>query len=130
MKKLILTVFIAVVVVSVGFAQTYTTNKVSGNVEYLDGREWKTLTEKTTLLGETHIRSKQIGSSISIASGGDVLTVRPITEGKRVSELVRSVNKIGSSAKFDTSEVARDNTATFTGAARASDAAGSLDFEE
>ena len=129
MKKLVLSVFIAIIAVS-AFAQSYTANKVTGNVEYLDGKEWKAVTVSTTLLGETQIRSKGIGGSVNIALGNDVLTVRPIAEGKKVSDLIKSVNKIGSSAQFDTSEVAREKDATFTGAARASDAAASLRTDE
>ena len=129
MKKFIFVVLVSIFAVSMAFTQSYTANKVTGNVEYLDGKEWKAVAIKTTLLGETQIRSKQIGSSVIIASGNDVLTVRPITEGKKVSDLIKSVNKLDS-AQFDTSEVARERGRETTGAARASDAAASLRIEE
>ena len=129
MKKFIFIVLISIFAVSMAFTQSYTANKVTGNVEYLDGKEWKAVTVSTTLLGETQIRSKGLGGSVNIALGNDVLTVRPVTEGKRVSDLIKSVHKMDS-AQFDTSEVARERGRETTGAARASDAAAALRVEE
>jgi len=130
MKKLILTVLIVTAVSAAAFAQSYALNKVTGTIEYLDGKDWKAVSEKTALSSDTQLRSKRIGSSLEITQGAELITIRPLTEGKTVSELLKNVKQISSNSTYDASEASRERGSAITASARASDAQAALRIEE
>ena len=132
MKRSILFVLLAIAAICSIYAQSYTVQDISGNVQRdMGGNRWEALRVGDTLRADTLIRTL-VGANLTLRSDGQILTIGPLKTGT-ISELAGSGSGIqiqGRVVQTDTSAAGRSTGNVVTAAARASDAAAEIELEE
>jgi len=128
MKKIIVFLILAFIVVAFAFGQNYTVQNVSGRVEREAAGQRVAVKAGDSLSADTVVYTS-IGASLVLLQGEKTCTVPSARNGK-VADLVVAATGIrigGNVARTETGAVSRTTGQVSTASARASDAARDVD---
>ena len=132
MKKCILFTLLVMATAAAAFAQNYTVQEITGNVQRdIGGNRWEAVRVGDTLRADTLVRTL-VGANLTLRTGERVLHIGPLKTGT-ISELDGSELGIrieGRVVETDTGTSGRTTLNVITAAARADDAAGESELEE
>ena len=132
MKKIIIFTILVSVVAAFAFADTFTVQSVTGRVERIVGTQRTLIAVGDILEGDFTISTSLGASIVLVDQDGAVITI-PAARNGTVADLAAAAagTRIGGAiTTTDTSAVSRTTIGNATASARASDAAGDLEFDE